>query len=49
LQAKPQAQKKWALVSIPLQNAHTDFLLSRQAMMCTDKTIQFYTFTLGKI
>ena len=41
--------QKWALASIPLQDACTDFLLSRQAMMCSPRTIQFYEFTLGKI
>jgi site-specific recombinase XerD len=41
--------QKWTLASIPLQDSFTDFLLSRQAMMCTPRTIQFYEFTLGKI
>lgn len=41
--------KKWALASIYLQDAFTDFILSRQAMMCTTRTMQFYEFTLGKI
>jgi integrase/recombinase XerD len=41
--------KKWALASILLQDAYTDFILSRQAMMCTTRTMQFYEFTLGKI
>ena len=44
-----QQEQKWALASIPLQDAYTDFLLSRQAMMCTPRTLQFYEFTLGKI
>jgi len=49
MDTQPQVEKKWALASIPLQDAYTDFLLSRQAMMCTPRTIQFYEFTLGKI
>ena len=27
---------------------HTDFILSRQAMLCSPKTIQFYHFTASK-
>lgn len=49
MDTQPQVEKKWALASIPLQDAYTDFLLSRQAMMCTPRTMQFYEFTLGKI
>lgn len=44
-----QQEQKWALASIPLQDAYTDFLLSRQAMMCTKRTMEFYAFTLRKI
>jgi len=49
MDTQPQVEKKWALASIPLQDAYTDFLLSRQAMMCTARTIQFYEFNLKKI
>jgi len=49
MDTQPQVEKKWALASIPLQDAYTDFLLSRRAMMCTTRTMQFYEFTLGKI
>ncbi len=49
MNTQQRVEKKWALASIPLQDAYTDFLLSRQAMMCTTRTIQFYEFTLGKI
>jgi hypothetical protein len=49
MDTQPQVEKKWALASIPLQDAYTDFLLSRQAMMCTPRTLRFYEFTLGKI
>ena len=48
MNTQQQVEKKWALASIPLQDAYTDFLLSRQAMMCTPRTIQFYEFTLEK-
>lgn len=49
MDTQPQVEKKWALASIPFQDAYTDFLVSRQAMMCTPRTIQFYEFTLKKI
>jgi hypothetical protein len=44
-----RTQQKWALASTSLQDAYTDFILSRQAMMCTPRTLKFYEFTLGKI
>lgn len=46
-----QVQKKveWALASYKMQDTITDFILSRQAMLCTPRTIQYYEFTLGKI
>lgn len=37
-----------ASASISLEEAYTDFVLSREAMLCRPRTIQFYTFTLGK-
>lgn len=37
-----------ASASISLEEAYTDFILSREAMLCRPRTIQFYTFTLGK-
>lgn len=49
MDTQPQVEKKWALASILLQDAYTDFLLSRQAMMCTPRTMRFYEFTFGKI
>jgi site-specific recombinase XerD len=39
---------KWHLVSVALQNAYTDFILSRQAMLCTPATMEFYIHTAGK-
>ncbi len=39
---------KWALASIFLDDAYTDFILSRQAMLCKPSTLRFYSFTAGK-
>ncbi|MCB2180197.1 tyrosine-type recombinase/integrase [bacterium] len=41
-------QQKWAVASYVLQDAYTDFILSRQAMLCSPKTIRFYHFTAGR-
>jgi site-specific recombinase XerD len=43
---KPQFK---TLASKSVNNAYLDFLLSRQAMMCTEKTLKFYEYSLGKI
>ena len=43
-----QIQQKWAVASYELQDAYTDFILSRQAMLCSPKTIRFYHFTAGR-
>ncbi|MCW5875090.1 MAG: tyrosine-type recombinase/integrase [Anaerolineales bacterium] len=40
--------KQKASASISLEEAFTDFILSREAMLCRPRTIQFYIFTLGK-
>lgn len=32
-----------------VNNAYLDFMLSRQAMMCTEKTMQFYEYRLRKL
>jgi integrase/recombinase XerD len=40
--------QKWALASYALHDAYTDFILSRQAMLCASTTIQFYKSTAGK-
>ncbi len=45
---KTQQKQTWALASIKMQDAYTDFMLSRQAMLCTDGTMGFYQYTLGK-
>jgi site-specific recombinase XerD len=36
------------LASIFLDDAYTDFILSRQAMLCKPTTLRFYRFTAGK-
>lgn len=38
---------QWSLASLALQDAHTDFILSRQAMRCTKTTLDFYRHTAG--
>lgn len=40
---------KWALASYELNDAYTDFILSRQAMLCSPRTISWYTFTLSRV
>lgn len=44
---KVQEQQKWTLASVALDDAYTDFILSRQAMQCTPATLAFYKFTAG--
>jgi len=39
----------WALAFVELQDAYTDFMMSRQSMLVTPRTMRFYKFTLGKI
>lgn len=46
---KTDEKQKWALASYALRNAYTDFILSRQAMLCSPKTLSWYVFTLGKV
>lgn len=45
---KTVVQQTWAVASYALQDAYTDFILSRQAMLCSPKTIRFYHFTVGR-
>ena len=35
------------LASLPLVDAYTDFILSRQAMQCAQNTMEFYRYTTG--
>lgn len=46
---KTDEKQKGALASFDLRDAYTDFILSRQAMLCSPKTISWYSFTLGKV
>ncbi|MQC26409.1 MAG: hypothetical protein DWG76_03035 [Chloroflexi bacterium] len=41
-------KQEWALASIDLHVAFTDFILSRQAMLCSPATVKWYSWTLGK-
>jgi integrase/recombinase XerD len=41
-------KQKWAVASYHLQDAYTDFILSRQAMLCSPATLRFYSSTAGK-
>lgn len=42
-----KAAVKWALDSVALLDAYTDFILSRQAALCAENTIKFYQYTAG--
>ena len=44
-----QKSQNRTLASKFVNNAFLDFMLSRQAMMCTQSTLSFYEYTLGKI
>ncbi|HLO30791.1 MAG TPA: tyrosine-type recombinase/integrase [Anaerolineales bacterium] len=46
---QPNPNLAWASASRSLYEAYTDFLLSRQAIMCTERTISWYAFTLDKV
>ncbi len=39
---------RWSLASVALNDAYTDFILSRQAMNCTPATLVFYRYTAGE-
>lgn len=49
MSAKTRADEEWASASRSLHEAYTDFILSRQAMLCGERTIAWYSFTLGKV
>ncbi len=44
-----ETKQAWALASYALHDAFTDFILSRQAMLCSPRTLAWYSFTLGKV
>jgi hypothetical protein len=43
-----KAKQEWHLASFALQDAYTDFILSRQAMQCAPNTLEFYKHTAGR-
>ena len=45
---KTEQKQEWAVASYALHDAYTDFILSRQAMLCSPQTIRFYHFTAGR-
>jgi integrase/recombinase XerD len=40
---------KWASASQDLHDVYSDFIMSRQAMMCRERTVAWYAFTLGQV
>ena len=46
--SQTKTSQSFALASVALLDAYTDFKLSRQAMNCTPVTTSFYRFTAGK-
>jgi len=38
MNTQQQVEKKWAFALKPLQNADTDFMISRQAIICTTES-----------
>lgn len=49
MSVKSVTKQGWALASYALNDAFTDFILSRQAMLCSPRTLAWYSFTLGKV
>ena len=45
---KSSTTQQWTLASVALTDAYTDFILSRQAMQCSQATLEFYKYTAGK-
>jgi site-specific recombinase XerD len=43
--SKTATTQKWNLASLALNDAYTDFILSRQAMQCAPATMEFYRYT----
>ncbi|MBN1304373.1 MAG: tyrosine-type recombinase/integrase [Anaerolineales bacterium] len=44
-----KTHQEWALASYALQDAYTDFILSRQAMLCSPQTLRWYRVILGMV
>ena len=49
MSTKSDTTQRQASASAPLNDAFTDFILSRQAMLCSSRTLAWYSFTLGKV
>ncbi|MEW5827796.1 MAG: tyrosine-type recombinase/integrase, partial [Chloroflexota bacterium] len=49
MSSNTHTKQKWALASYALTDTNTDFILSRQAMLCSARTLNWYSFTLGKV
>jgi integrase/recombinase XerC len=45
--SRTKTTQKWTLASVALTDAYTDFILSRQAKLCTPATLAFYKYTAG--
>jgi len=48
MSSQTATNQEWALAFYELQDAYTDFILSRQAKLCSKGMIKFYNFTTGK-
>ena len=40
---------EWVSASPSLYEAYSDFILSREAMLCEERTVAWYTFSLDKV
>jgi site-specific recombinase XerD len=49
MKTKNQKTQNRTVASEFVNNAFLDFMLSRQAMMCMEKTMRFYKYRLGKL
>ncbi|MGE5377918.1 MAG: tyrosine-type recombinase/integrase [Bacteroidota bacterium] len=49
MRAQNEQIPKWASASPDLYDAYLDFIMSRQAMMCREKTVAWYAFTLDRV
>jgi len=47
MNTRTQKKQQWALASVASVDAFTDFILSRQAMLCSPNTISWYQRTAG--
>ena len=49
MSSQTQKRREWALASVVLNDAYTDFILSRKALLCSPATIKWYSWTLWKV